>query len=215
MKKVAVVLSGCGVYDGTEIHEAVLTLFFLDRIGAEVHCFAPNMPQAHVINHLTGEPSEDESRNVLVEAARIARGKIKSLIELKEADFDALILPGGFGAAKNLCTFAFEGADCTVIPEVERVLKEFNAARKPIGIICIAPVMGAKVLKAEVTIGDDPGVAEAICALGGSHINKPVTEIHIDEKHNVITAPAYMYDAHIADVAEGIEKLVCEVMARA
>lgn len=215
MKKIAVVLSGCGVYDGSEIHEAVMTLFFLDRIGVDTQCFAPDMPQAHVINHLTGEAVEGETRNVLVEAARIARGAIKNIVELKAEDFDAIIFPGGFGAAKNLSTFAFEGAACTIIPDVERVMGEFNTAKKPVGIICIAPVMGAKILKAEVTIGEDDEVAEAICHLGGSHVKKPVTEIHIDEKCNVVTTPAYMYDARIADVAEGIEKLVCEIVERA
>ena len=215
MKKIAVVLSGCGVYDGSEIHEAVLTLYFLDRVGVRSQCFAPDIPQAHVINHLTGEKAEGETRNVLVEAARIARSNIQNLAELRAEDYHAVILPGGFGAAKNLSTFAFKGAECSVNPEVERVMKEFNAAGKPVGILCIAPVMGAKVLHAEVTIGEDQGVADAICHLGGSHVNKTVTEIHIDEAHNVVTTPAYMYDAHIADVAEGIEKLVLEIVERA
>lgn len=215
MKKVAIVLAGSGVYDGSEIHEAVLTLFFLDRIGVQSQCFAPDKAQAHVVNHVTGEVDNGDSRNILQEAARIARGKIQSLDKLLAEDWDAVIFPGGFGAAKNLCSFAFDGANCSVDPEVERVLMTFQEAKKPIGILCIAPVMGAKILGAEVTIGNDKDTAAAICQMGGTHVEKQVTEIHIDEVRNVITTPAYMYDAGIAQVAEGIEKLVCEVVVRA
>jgi len=215
MKKVAVVLSGCGVYDGSEIHEAVLTLLYLDRAEVEVVCFAPDMQQAHVVNHKTGEIVTGESRNVLVEAARIARGKIEDLAHLQAEDFEALIIPGGFGAAKNLCNFAFEGENLTVHAEIERVIKAFHADKKPIGIICIAPVMGAKVLGATVTIGNDAGVASAIQKMGGCHVDREVSEIEIDEENNVISAPAYMFDARISEVSEGIKKLVCEVVSRA
>ena len=215
MKKVAVVLAGCGVFDGSEIHEAVLTLLYLDRAEVEISCFAPNIDQAHVVNHLTGDVQESETRNVLVEAARIARGKIQDIQELEASNFDAIVLPGGFGAAKNLCNFAFEGANLSVNDQVERVLKAFHSEKKPIGIICIAPVIGAKVLGAEVTIGNDAGVAEAIQQVGGSHVEKPVNEICIDETNNVISAPAYMYDARISEVSEGIKQLVCEVVSRA
>jgi enhancing lycopene biosynthesis protein 2 len=196
-KKVAVILSGCGVYDGSEIHEAVLTLFFLDRIGVDVSCFAPDKAQMHVINHLTGAPICDQTRNVLVESARIARGKVKPLTELHASEFDAVMVPGGFGAAKNLCNFAVQGADFTVEPDLAAVLKAFHQARKPIGILCIAPVIAAKVLGASVTIGSDSGVAEAIAKVGGVHVNCSVGDIHIDEAHNVISTPAYMYDASI------------------
>jgi Uncharacterized protein involved in an early stage of isoprenoid biosynthesis len=158
--KVGVVLSGCGVYDGAEVHESVLTLLALDRAGAEAVCLAPDAAQRHVVNHLTGQPAEGESRNVLVEAARIARGKVKSLAGFDPAPLDALVLPGGFGAAKNLCDFAFRGADCDVNPEVARVVRAVHAAGKPVGAVCIAPVILAKLLGAEkpkLTIGTDPG----------------------------------------------------------
>lgn len=215
MKKVAVVLSGCGVYDGSEIQEAVLTLLYLDMLDVEYSCFAPDIPQAQVINHITGEVCAADNRNVLVEAARIARGRIDNLNNLHADNFDALIIPGGFGAAKNLCNFAFAGANCSVHPEIDRVMRAFHSQQKPIGTICIAPVMGAKVLGASVTIGNDAGVADAICQMGGSHQEKSVTDIAIDEEHNLISVPAYMYDARISQVAEGIKALVCEVVSRA
>lgn len=215
MKHVAVLLSGCGVYDGSEIQEAVLTLLYLDQLGARVRCFAPDREQAHVINHLSGEVSQGEKRNVLVEAARICRGKIEDLATLQADDFDALLLPGGFGAAKNLCSFAFDGANLKVEPSVQSALKNFHAQKKPIGILCIAPVIAAKVLGASVTIGEDAEVADAIKTLGGSHVNRAVNDIHIDPEHNVVSAPAYMYDASIGEVAEGIQKLVSEVLRRA
>ena len=215
MKQVAVLLSGCGVYDGSEIQEAVLTLLYLDQLGASVRCFAPDREQAHVINHQSGDVAKGEKRNVLVEAARICRGKIEDLATLQANDFDALLLPGGFGAAKNLCSFAFDGANLKIEPSVQRVLKDFHAQKKPIGILCIAPVIAAKVLGASVTIGEDAEVADAIKAIGGSHVKRPVNDIHIDPDHNVVSAPAYMYDASIAEVAEGIQKLVSEVLRRA
>lgn len=215
MKKIAVILSGCGVFDGSEIHESVLTLLYLDQAGASVKCFAPDIAQAHVVNHLTGEVAEGESRNVLVEAARISRGSINKLVDLKADEFDAVIIPGGFGAAKNLCNFAFEGANLSVNDQIENTIKAFHVQKKPIGILCIAPVIGAKVLGACVTIGDSADVAAAIEKVGGSHVNKAVTDIQIDETNNVISAPAYMYDAKISDVAIGIEKLVTAVINRA
>lgn len=221
MPQVAVVLSGCGVYDGSEIHEAVSVLLHLSRAGAEYHCFAPDAPQAHVVNHLTGQPAL-ESRNVLVESARIARGKIKPLAQLHAPGFDAVIFPGGFGAAKNLCDFAFKGADCAVNADVQRVIQEFHTAGKPVGLCCIAPVIAAKVLGTkgggpgvEVTIGNDSGTAQAIAQMGARHTNRPVTEACIDERANVITAPAYMYDAPIHAVYEGIGAMVESVLARA
>ncbi len=146
MPKVGVVLSGCGVYDGTEVHESVITLLALNRAGAEVQCMAPDMDQLHVINHLTGEEATGETRNVLVEAARIARGDIVDIATVKGGDLDALIFPGGFGAAKNLCDFAVKGADCSVNPEVLRLTKEMVSAKKPVGVICIAPALMAKVM---------------------------------------------------------------------
>lgn len=221
MAKVALVLSGCGVYDGSEIHESVSVLIHLSRHGADVKCFAPDIDQP-AVNHLTGKP-EAQKRNVLAESARIARGKIEPLSKLRAADFDAAVFPGGFGAAKNLCDFASAGAECAVNPEVERVVKEFHAAGKPVGMCCIAPVIGARVLgKAkggpgiEVTIGDDADAAEAIARMGSANVSKPVTEAYVDEKNRIITAPAYMYgDAPVHHVYEGIGAMVDSVMARA
>ncbi len=213
-KKVGVVLSGCGVFDGAEIHESVLTLLALDRAGAEAVCMAPDVAQHHVINHLKGEET-DEKRNVLVESARIARGNIEDIAGVRADDLDAVIFPGGFGAAKNLCTFAFDGPNATVNPEVERLLKEMFAARKPIGLICIAPALGAKVLGdsgVELTIGNDADTAAGIEATGAKHINCAVTETHEDPERRVVSTPAYMLGKGIGEVADGIEKLVRTVV---
>ncbi|XP_049566379.1 glutamine amidotransferase-like class 1 domain-containing protein 3, mitochondrial isoform X1 [Orcinus orca] len=183
--RVAVVLSGCGVYDGTELHEASSILVHLSRAGAEVQIFAPDIPQMHVIDHTKGQPSEGETRNVLTESARIARGKITDLAKLSAANHDAAVFPGGFGAAKNLSTFAVDGGDCKVNKDVERVLKEFHQAGKPIGLCCIAPVLAAKVLRSvEVTVGHEQeeggrwphaGTAQVIKALGAKHCVTGVT----------------------------------------
>lgn len=205
---IAVVLSGCGVYDGAEIHESTLTLLALDRQGAAYQCFAPNVDQAHVINHISGEEM-DETRNVLIEAARIARGAIKDVKEFDAGAFDAIIFPGGFGAAKNLCSFAFDGADCTVNEDVATAVKAVHAAGKPIGALCIAPAMMARIFEgAEVTIGQDPGTADAIQAMGGTH--KPTThaEIVIDNHLRLVTSPCYMLDATISQIADGAENTV-------
>lgn len=217
MKKVGVILSGCGVYDGAEIAESVITLLTLDRAGVQYECLAPNMNQMHVINHLTGEEVAGETRNVLVEAARIARGEIKNLAEANGADYDALFLPGGFGAAKNLCDFAVKGADCTIHPEVERVCKEVASAKKPIGFICIAPAMIPKIYGsgAKVTIGNDKDTAAQIEAMGGNHIACPADSFVVDEDLKVVSTPAYMLAGRISEAAEGIEKLVQEVLRMA
>ncbi len=214
--KVAVVLSGCGVMDGSEIHEAVSVLLHLSRAGAEYQCFAPDKDQMHVVDHATGEASSGERRNVLRESARIARGEIRPLTELEPTDFDAVILPGGFGAAKNLCDFAVKAADCTVDPEVERVVKAFRGAGRPIGMCCIAPVIAAKVLPGcRVTIGNDEGTASAIKAMGSENVDRPVTEACVDEEHNLVTAPAYMYgDAAVHEVYDGIGEMVRGVLSR-
>ncbi len=212
MAKIGVLLSGCGVYDGSEIHEAVITLLAIDRAGAEAVCMAPDVAQMHVVNHLSGEPTAGESRNVLIESARIARGNIKNLQEVTIADFDALILPGGFGAAKNLCDFAVKGPDCTVNPDVARLLKATVAAKKPLAAVCIAPALLAKVLgpdyAPQLTIGTDAGTAGAVETMGAKHINCPVRECVIDEKHKIITSPAYMLAGRISEAADGIEKTV-------
>ncbi|MBL7113928.1 MAG: isoprenoid biosynthesis glyoxalase ElbB [Bacteroidales bacterium] len=207
-KKFAVVLSGNGVFDGAEIHEATLTLYFIKKHGADYEIFAPDIPQYHVINHITGDEM-NETRNVLVESARIARGKIKPLSEFNAGDFDVLIFPGGFGAAKNLSSFAFEGPQLTVNADVEKALKDMAAAGKPIGALCISPVILAKVFgDVEITIGQDPGTADAIQQLGAKHKNTGHGEIVIDEKYKLVTTPCYMLDANIVQIGDGAEKVV-------
>jgi len=214
-KKVGVVLAGCGVYDGAEIHESVLTLLNLDKAGAQIVCIAPDIPQHHVINHVAGQEAVGESRNVLTEASRIARGDIKDIQKVNASDLDALIFPGGFGAAKNLCDFAFKNKDCSVNPEVERLITEMHAARKPIGFICIAPTIAAKVLgkhHPSLTVGSDEDTAGAIEAMGGKHVTHKVDEVEVDKDNKIVSTPAYMLGPSIRNVAAGIEKLVVEVL---
>jgi enhancing lycopene biosynthesis protein 2 len=214
-KKVGVVLAGCGVYDGTEIHEAVLTLLALDQRGATAVMAAPDKEQAHVINHRTGEV-DPTPRNVLVEAARIARGKVRPLAELHAADIDALIFPGGFGAAKNLGSFAFDGAAMTVDPDVARLVAEVRAAKKPIGFLCIAPTLAAKLIPGvKVTLGCAGDASVAAEAMGAEHVETEVHEIVIDDEHNVVSTSAYMLGPWVASVHKGIDALVEEVLARA
>jgi enhancing lycopene biosynthesis protein 2 len=210
--KTAVVLSGCGVYDGSEIHEAVMTLYAIDRAGGTYQVFAPNVFQHHVINHVSGEPV-NESRNVMTEAARIARGKIKPLTEYRAQDYDALIFPGGFGVAKNLCTYAFEGTECRVDRIVESAIRETHRAHKPIGALCIAPVLITKVLgEVTVTIGNDAQTASDIVAMGGIHQIKSHGEITIDIKNLIVTSPCYMLESTISDIARDAEELVKAIM---
>ncbi len=214
-KKVGVLLSGCGVYDGAEIHESVLTLLALDRAGAEIACMAPDMQQLHVMNHLTQTESE-EDRNVLVESARIARGDIVNLADVSASQMDALIIPGGFGAAKNLSDFAVKGPKAAVHPQVQRVIAEMLAAGKPVGALCIAPATLVRAIadrSPEVTIGNDTGTAAAIGNMGGVHKDCAVDQIHVDHKNKIVTTPAYMLGPGIKEVAVGIEKLVEQVMA--
>lgn len=213
MKKIALVLAGCGVYDGAEIHEAVMTMLAVRKAGAVYDIFAPDIEQYHVINHLTGEEM-NEKRNVLVEAARIARGKISSLAKFSAKNYDAIIFPGGFGVAKNLCTFAFDGVNMKVDPEVERAIKEMVEAGKPIGALCISPVLLAKIIGngVELTIGNDKGTIQAIRSLGGEHRITSHGEIVYDRKYKVVTTPCYMLDAHIDDIAQGAENLVNKVI---
>lgn len=213
MKKIGVVLSGCGVYDGSEIHEAVLTLLALSRQGAEVVCFAPDKSQADVINHLTGEPMA-ETRNVLIEAARIARGAVQPLAQADASTLDALIVPGGFGAAKNLSTFASEGAECLVDPDLKRLAQAMHAAGKPLGFICIAPAMLPRIFDfpLRLTIGTDIDTAEIVEDMGGEHVPCPVDDIVVDEDNKIVTTPAYMLAQSIAEAATGIDKLVDRVL---
>lgn len=215
MKRVAVILSGCGVFDGAEIHESVLTLLALDRAGAQAICAAPDMPQQRVVNHYTQQPVPGETRNVLVEAARIARGKIIPLSQLDVNQIDAVILPGGFGAAINLCTFGLGGQDFTVHPEVARVLQQAQQAGKPIGLVCIAPAIAAKLfgpLRVQFTIGTDAATAKRLEAAGGQHVNCPVSEVVVDRRLKVVTTPAYMLATRLPEVEAGVSKLVQSVL---
>ncbi|PLX89159.1 MAG: isoprenoid biosynthesis protein ElbB [Desulfuromonas sp.] len=216
MAKVGVVLSGCGVYDGSEIHEAVCTLLALDRAGAEAICMAPDVDQA-VVNHLTGEEIPGASRNVLEESARIARGNIRNITDVKAGDLDALIFPGGFGAAKSLCSFATKGTECTANPDVARLVREVVAANKPLAAICIAPALIARILGDDkrapsLTVGTDPATAEALETMGAQHVNCPVTEFVVDKDNKLVSTPAYMLAGSIKEAAEGIEKTVQAVL---
>jgi enhancing lycopene biosynthesis protein 2 len=217
-KKVGVVLSGCGFLDGAEIHEATLTLLALDRAGADIRCMSPNIPQMHVVDHGAGAPAEGESRNVLTESARIARGEIVDIADVVPGDIDALIFPGGFGAAKNLSTFAVDGPACSIDANVSRLIRAMHDAGKPQGFICIAPALAAKALgelSPLLTIGNDADTAAGLAALGATHVNCPVDDIVVDDTLNVVSTPAYMLGPSIAPVALGIDKLVAEVLSRA
>ncbi len=210
-KKIGVVLSGCGVYDGSEIQEAVITLLAIDRQGAEAVICAPNLPQMHVVNHLSGEVEVGVSRNVLVESARIARGQIRDLATVMANELDAVMLPGGYGAAKNLCDFAVKGQECEVRPEVARLIREVHAQGKPIAAVCIAPAVLARVLGSEaprLTIGNDRDTASALEAMGARHVDCPVREMVVDQERKLVSSPAYMLASHISEAAEGIEKTV-------
>lgn len=213
MKKFAIILSGSGVFDGSEIHEATLSMYAISKNGCNYEIFAPNIEQHHVINHITGDIM-NERRNVLIESARIARGKIKDIKELNSSDFDALLIPGGFGVAKNLSDFAFKGAECSVISELENVIKHFHENKKPIGALCIAPAVIAKVLgKIEVTIGNDIGTAKAIEAFGASHKSSNHGEVIIDKENKVYTTPCYMLDATISQIGDGANNIVKAIIS--
>jgi enhancing lycopene biosynthesis protein 2 len=219
---VAVLLAGCGHMDGAEISESVLTLLALDQHGAKVQCFALDRDQHHVVNHLTGQAVEGQHRNILEEAARIARGKILPLSEADPKLFDALIMPGGFGVAKNHCGFAFNGIGAEVQPEVLKLVTAFFQAKKPIGAICIAPALVALILKnsgqsAALTIGNDKSTTAALRALGANPQERETArEVVVDEALNLVTTPAYMFgDARLSDVFVGIERAVAEVLKRA
>jgi enhancing lycopene biosynthesis protein 2 len=215
MKKVAVILSGCGVYDGSEIHESVLTLLAIEQNNASYRCFAPNIQQHHVINHLTGEVSDNEKRNVLVESARIARGDVEDLSELREQDFDALIVPGGFGAAKNLCSFALDGDNYQINEQVLSACQAFAKADKPAGYMCIAPVMLPLIYPKGVqgTIGKDAEIASLINAKGLIHNDCNVEDVVIDQAHKLVSTPAYMLATSLTEASAGINNLVKNVLA--
>lgn len=210
--KFAIVLAGCGVYDGAEIHEATMTMLAADRNGCEYQLFAPNIRQHHVINHLTGEVM-DESRSVLIEAARIARGNIKALKEYKPADFDGLIFPGGFGVAKNLSSYAFDGTNMHIDKVVEQSVIETHAAGKPIGALCISPIIIAALIpEAEVTLGSDKKYDGEVSKLGGKNKTTANKQVVVDTKNKIVSTPCYMNDARISDIADGADLLVKEII---
>ena len=214
-KRVGVVLAGCGYLDGAEIQEAVCTLLALDRRKAALVAMAPDVDQMHVVDHVRSAPVEGARRNVLTEAARVVRGKIEDLAKVEAGQLDALIFAGGFGAAKNLCTFAVDGKAMKVLPQVEKLVREVHAAGKPMGFICIAPVIAAKVFGAEgvsVTIGNDRGTAEAIVSWGAKNVDRQVDGVVVDRRLKIVSTPAYMLGPWIADVNAGIDKLVQAVL---
>ena len=204
----AVLLSGCGHQDGAEIHEATLTLWGIHKHGADYQCFAPDMSQHHVLNHITGQEMP-EQRNVLIESARIARGNILPLNEYQVNGFAGLVIPGGFGAAKNLCTYAFDGIDCTVNDEVARAVRETHAAGKPLGALCIAPVILARVLgKGTLTIGQDETTANNLVAMGAQHKTTWQGEVCVDRDNKLVSAPCYMLDSRVDQIAEETDGVI-------
>jgi enhancing lycopene biosynthesis protein 2 len=215
--RVGVILSGCGVFDGAEIHETCCILVALDRRGAAVTCVAPNMPQAKVINHLSQKPVAGQQRNMLEESARIARGKIRDLASVSASDFDALMFPGGYGVTMNLSNFAEKGAQATVLPALAKLMREVHAAGRPIGLACIAPVLAARVfgedkLHPRLTVGSDPAVASAINQMGGQHQNVGPTEVLVDEQNKLVSTPCYMNDVGPWTISQGAERMVEEVL---
>lgn len=215
-KRVGVLLSGCGYLDGAEIHEATLTMYFLDKAGAKIVCIAPNKPQADVVDHLSSKAASGGARNVLTESARIARGKVRDVAQVSADELEAVVIPGGYGAAKNLCTFAADGPDCKVDPGVAKLLRDMHSAKKPIGALCIAPALVAKLFgadhKVQVTIGDDAGTAQALGKMGARHVAKRVDEILVDQANRVVTTPCYMLADGPAQVGAGAEKLVAQIL---
>ena len=217
MANVAVILAGCGYLDGAEVQESVFTLYFLDLAGASVRCFAPDRDQMHVVDHQTQTPTQ-ERRNVLVEAARITRGSVEDLASLNMDEFDALLMPGGFGVAKNLSQFATQGAEASVDADLVRAISNARAADKPIGAICISPAVLAAALKqagqsATLTIGNDADTAAAVESLGSTHQDCPVDEAVFDDEHKIASCPAYMLGPGPKGVAAGIQKTVERVLA--
>lgn len=217
-KRVGVILAGCGYLDGAEIQEAIFTLYFLDREGAEIVAMAPDKPQYHVINHYNGQEMKGETRNILWESARITRGNIKPVDPNVATQLDALILPGGYGVAKNICTYAFEGTACSVDEKVAELIRKMHQLKKPIGAICISPIVLAKVLGNEnftptLTIGNDLNTAKDIEKLKGKHLNCTVTDYVVDKENKLVSTPAWMLGPRISEIAKGIERLVLEVLA--
>lgn len=212
MKNFAVILSGCGHLDGSEIHEAVMTLLAIDRNECTYTIFAPDENQYHVMNHVTREPMP-ETRNMMIEAARIARGEIQDLKAYKAENFDGLMIPGGFGAAKNLFTYAIDGVNAKVNPDVERAILETYRLKKPIGALCIAPVLLAKVLgNITVTVGTDSQTIADVEKMGAHHINTQETEVISDRQNMIFTTPCYMLPATVSDIADSAENLIQAIL---
>jgi enhancing lycopene biosynthesis protein 2 len=214
MKNIAVILAGCGRMDGSEIHESVLTLLSIKQNNANYQCFSLDLPQDHVTNHLTEQEVASETRNMLIESARIARGDVKSLEELNVANFDSLIIPGGNGVAYNLFDLALKGKNYTVNPIVRQKCLDFTNSGKPVGFICISPAMipGIYGTGIELTIGTDQSTAEMLTELGAQHFSCNVDEIHIDQARKIVTTPAYMLANHVGEAYSGIKKLVDTVV---
>jgi enhancing lycopene biosynthesis protein 2 len=216
MRNVGVVLAGCGFLDGAEIYESVLTLLHLDRLGVNYHCLAPDIPQMHVVNHHTGQPTS-ETRNVLTEAARIARGKIQPLDNSWVEKLDAVIFPGGFGAAKNYCDYAVSGDACVMNPIVESFMVSMVNAGKPVGVICISPLVLSRALqktgrRVKLTVGSTSSAAASVEKFGAEHVVCLATDCVVDAENKIVSTPAYMCDARISEASLGIEKMVHEVI---
>ena len=214
MKKVGVIISGCGFLDGAEIQETVATLAALENHDLEAVCFAPDKQQIHVVNHLTQSVSEGEERNILVEAARIVRGNISPLEETSCDDLDAVMIPGGFGVAKNLSDYAFKGADMQIDPLVESVLKRAIEADKPVAAVCIAPILLAKLLgdrSPNLTLGAEGGDSKNLESLGGKHKATSHEEVVVDEAMKLVTGPCYMLDASVGNIIRGADAVVAKL----
>lgn len=218
MAKVGVILSGCGIFDGSEIHESVLTLLALDKAGALVHIFAPSAPQKHVVDHVRNKVVSGEERNILEESARIARGKIQDITHVDISALDAIIFPGGSGIVKNLSNFSEQGPQCTILPKVERLIIDALEQKKVLGFMCLAPLLAAKAgvrtgRKPLVTLGKDPDMAQAVAAMGAEHKNCSATEVVVDSQNKIVTTPAYMLAKSISEADTGISKLVRTVLS--
>jgi enhancing lycopene biosynthesis protein 2 len=212
MKKFAIILSGSGVYDGAEIHEATLAMLAIMQHGGSYQCFAPDIDQYHVVNHLSGQEMA-EKRNVLVESARIARGNILDLAEFNPGEFDALLMPGGFGVAKNLCDFAFKGAECEVQPDVAKAIRLMHKSGKPIGAMCISPVVVSRLLgDVMITLGQDQATIENVEKMGSRHVATTHGEVIVDEKNNIFTTPCYMLDANILQIYDGATHIIKSIL---
>lgn len=215
-KRIGVLLCGSGHRDGSEIHEATLTLLAIDRAGAEAVCFSPRGPQRFVRDHLTGQEMA-EKRDTLTESARIARGQVCDVAKMTAMDLDALIIPGGQGAALNLSGFLVDGVSCDVHPKVAHLVREMHAEKKPIGAICIAPATVARVLQeadvsATITLGTDAEMAARIEAMGHRHERCQADDCVVDREQKIVSTPAYMNAQSIGEVWQGIEKLVAAVL---